>query len=288
MAESVLVTGATGFIGRHLVGALLEQGVVVRVHSQRIGDIAQAPVQCEKVSHVFHLAARTFVPDSWASPGEFYRTNVQGTVNVLEFCRTMGASVTFLSSYVYGKPIRLPIAEDHPLQPYNPYSHTKILAEEVVRFYVRTFGVQAAVVRPFNVYGPGQATTFLIPEIIRQVLDPSMDAVHVEDIEPRRDYLFVEDLIALLLAVWQRKVAGVYNAGTGRSFSVGEIVREVLAQAGVFRPLRSPERRRPNEVMDVVADITAAQRDLEWAPRTPLAEGLRRSISHAKAASPGT
>jgi len=284
MAESVLVTGATGFIGTHLVAALTEQGVTVRSHSQRVADIALAPLECGKVSHVFHLAARTFVPDSWESPAAFYHTNVQGTVNVLELCRTTGAALTFVSSYVYGRPIRLPIAEDHPLQPYNPYSHTKILAEDAVLFYARTFGIQATVVRPFNIYGPGQAATFLIPEVIRQALDPSADAVQVEDAEPRRDYLFVGDLVALLLAVWRRNVTGIYNAGSGHSVSVAEIVREVLAQAGVSRRLRCAERRRPNEVMDVVADITAAQRDLEWVPRTPLAEGIRRTILHAKAA----
>jgi nucleoside-diphosphate-sugar epimerase len=285
MAEPVLVTGATGFIGRHLVTALTAQGVEVRAHSQRVGDIAGAALECEKVSHVFHLAARTFVPDSWASPAEFYRTNVQGTVNVLEFCRRTGASLTFLSSYVYGRPLRLPIAEDHPLQPYNPYSHTKILAEEVVAFYVGTFGIQAAVIRPFNIYGPGQAATFLIPEIVRQVLDPSCDAVLVEDAEPRRDYLYIDDLVALLIASWRRNVAGVYNAGAGSSVSVEEIVREILLQAGVSRPLQSASRRRPNEVMDVVADIAASKREMMWAPQTSLAEGLRRTLLDAKASS---
>jgi nucleoside-diphosphate-sugar epimerase len=285
MAEPVLVTGATGFIGRHLVTALTAHGVEVRAHSQRVGDIAGGALECEKVSHVFHLAARTFVPDSWASPAEFYRTNVQGTVNVLEFCRRTGAALTFLSSYVYGRPLRLPIAEDHPLQPYNPYSHSKILAEEVVAFYVETFGVQAAVVRPFNIYGPGQAATFLIPEIVRQVLDPACDAVLVEDAEPRRDYLYIDDLVELLIASWRQNAAGVYNAGAGSSVSVEEIVRETLLQAGVSRPLRSASRRRPNEVMDVVADITASKRDLMWAPQTSLADGLRRTLLDAKAIS---
>ena len=114
-----------------------------------------------------------------------------GTAHVLELCRRTGASLTFLSSYVYGPPRALPIPESHPLAAFNPYSHTKILAEETVRYYMATFGVRASVVRPFNVYGPAQDDHFLIPEIVRQLLDPAIDAITVADLRPRRDYSHV-------------------------------------------------------------------------------------------------
>ena len=123
----------------------------------------------------FTWRRRTFVPDSWKTPTVFYETNVLGTVNVLELCRRTSASLTFISSYVYGHPRSLPIAEDHPCRRSTRYSHSKILAEEVVRFYAATFHMPAAIVRPFNVFGAGQSDMFLIPKVMRQVLDPQLE-----------------------------------------------------------------------------------------------------------------
>jgi nucleoside-diphosphate-sugar epimerase len=138
--KAVLVTGANGFIGRHLVRALRAAGHLVFTHSRGERDIANCRLNFEGVGHVFHLAAQTFVPDSWSGPLGFYEVNVLGTVNVLEFCRSWEASLTLLSSYVYGRPAHLPISENEPLQAFNPYSHTKILAEEIGRYYEQQFG----------------------------------------------------------------------------------------------------------------------------------------------------
>ena len=109
------------------------------------------------IRHVFHLAAKTFVPHSWQDPRPFYEVNVLGTLNVLEHCCRHGARLTLVSSYVYGVPQHLPIREDHPLSAFNPYSQTKILAETVARFYEQHHGLPLVIVRPFNLYGPGQA-----------------------------------------------------------------------------------------------------------------------------------
>src|SRR5512142_814685 len=127
MTSDILVTGATGFLGRSLVAALQKRGYRVVSHSSADGDIAHCPLPMENVGHVFHLAARTFVPDSLRCPQSFYETNVLVTVNVLEHCRKTGAALTLLSSYVYGVPQHLPIREHHPLVAFNPYAQTKIL-----------------------------------------------------------------------------------------------------------------------------------------------------------------
>ena len=202
-----------------------------------------------------HLAAKTFVPDSWKTPAVFYETNVLGTVNVLELCRRTSASLTFISSYVYGHPRALPIGEDHPLQAFNPYGHSKILAEDVVRYYAATFHVPAAIVRPFNVFGEGQSDMFLIPKVVRQVLDPAVEAVQVQDLRPRRDYLHIDDLVALLTATMTTGAQGTFNAGSGRSSSVGEIIATVERIAGIDKPIHCSEQVRPDEVLDVVADV---------------------------------
>src|SRR5271156_3335553 len=201
MKNEILVTGATGFLGRHLVVALESHGHSVRRHSSADGDIANCSLPMDDVSRVFHLAGKSYVPESWQDPYAFYRTNVMGTLNVLEHCRRNHAALTLISSYVYGQPQRLPIAEDHPVSAANPYSHTKILAEDTARFYERSFGLALAIVRPFNIYCPGQHPPFLIPSIVRQVLDPSVEIVRVQDLRPKRDYLYVEDAVALLLAL---------------------------------------------------------------------------------------
>ena len=112
------------------------------------------------VGHVFHLAAKTFVPDSWKNPHAFYQTNVMGAVNVLEHCRRHQASLTLISSYVYGQPQRLPIAEDHPLSAPNPYAHSKILAEEAARFYERSFELSLVIVAPSTFTDPDRLARF--------------------------------------------------------------------------------------------------------------------------------
>lgn len=277
MPDLVLVTGATGFIGMPLTTALAEAGCDVRMLSSRDGDIANAPIHAPAdVTHVYHLAARSFVPESWTDSHAYYRTNVLGTATVLEFCRRTGASLTFLSSYVYGRPEYLPIGEDHPVRPTNPYSHTKILGEELVRYYAAQFGVRASIIRPFNIYGPGQAASFLIPVVLRQALSTETDVIEVADCRPKRDYLYISDLIDLLLRARGRS-AGVWNAGSGSSVSVSEIV--AIVNSMLPRPKRLVSRavERAAEVMDVIADISRAREELGWKPTTPLADGLRRT-----------
>src|ERR1700733_11544616 len=151
--KTVLVTGASGFIGKPLAERLEQAGFTVIRHSEDRGDIASCNLP-EGADHVFHLAARTFVPDSWSAPLSFYATNVLGTVNVAEFCRRHSASLTMMGSSVYGRPQFLPISETHPVAAFNPYSHTKLLAEEVCRYYAQQFNIRVAVIRPFNIYGP--------------------------------------------------------------------------------------------------------------------------------------
>jgi nucleoside-diphosphate-sugar epimerase len=279
MKDKVLVTGADGFIGSHLVKALRRGGLPVREHSMMHGNIASCQLEFDDVGHVFHLAGKTFVPESWEAPRAFYEVNVLGAVNVLEFCRRHGASITLVSSYVYGQPRWLPIGEDHPLQAANPYSHSKIMAEDVARYYAAQFHVAATIVRPFNIYGPGQADHFLIPKILKQALDPDLDRITIADLRPRRDYLYVEDLVSLLQATMDCQSGSVFNAGSGRSVSVAELIDLINNSLPKKKPICSEERFRPDEVMDVVADIFHAENDLKWHPKVDLAQGLQQTIA---------
>ena len=280
MAEVVLVTGARGFVGPHVVRALRDAGCEVIERGRSDGDLALAPpVNWPRADRVVHLAGRTFVPDAWSDPAPFHRDNVVATRHVLEYCRQTGASLVHMSSYVYGVPQRLPIDERHPLGPFNPYAESKIHAEDAVREYQERHGVAATILRPFNLYGPGQEDRFLIPTIVRQALDLSSAEVRVADDRPRRDYLHVRDLAALVLAVLREPSGGIYNAGSGESHSVRDIAERVCGLAGVRKPLRVTGPARANEVLDVVADITRASVTLGWRPRITLMDGLRETIA---------
>lgn len=284
MKNEILVTGATGFLGRHLVRALESQGHVVRQHSSAAGDIAGCSLPMEGVSHVFHLAAKSYVPESWQNPGSFYHTNVMGTVNVLEHCRQNHAALILMSSYVYGQPQRLPIAEDQPLVAANPYAHTKILAEETARFYEQRFGITLLIVRPFNIYGPGQRGSFLIPSIVRQVLDPAAEVVRVQDLRPKRDYLYIGDAIEFLVSSLRAEARGIFNLGSGHSASVADVVQLVQNAVGVSKPVVSADDARPGEIMDVIADTSHAATELGWRPRTSLADGIAAVVAAERSA----
>jgi nucleoside-diphosphate-sugar epimerase len=277
--KSVLVTGANGFIGSHLVPALVSAGYTVFTHSTCEGDIRNCTLSFEGVGHVFHLAAQTFVPESWSAPLKFYEVNVLGTVNVLEFCRACGASLTLMSSYVYGRPSRLPISEEDPLGAFNPYSHTKILAEETSLYYQRQFGVPVTIVRPFNVYGPRQDRRFLIPKILTQAIDPARAVIVVADLRPRRDYLFITDLIRLLVGTAFRREGGIFNAGSGFSWGVGEVISLVNGLLEVPKSVQANGPMRPDEVFEVIADISRARHALGWEPRVPFRDGLQMTLN---------
>ena len=284
MADLVIVTGARGFVGPHVVRALRDAGFEVLEHARGDGDLSETwPRKWPKASHVVHLAGRTFVPDAWSDPAPFHRDNVRATSHVLEYCRETGASLVHVSSYVYGVPERLPIDERHPVRPFNPYAESKIAAERAVEDYRTRFGVGATVVRPFNLYGPGQDARFLIPTIIRQALDPSLEAITVADDRPRRDYLHVRDLAGLIVTALRAPTGGLYNAGSGESHSVRDVADRVGELSGHRKPLRVTGPVRPNEILDVVADVTRAADGLGWRPRIRFTEGLQDTIEMARA-----
>ena len=286
-SKRVLVTGADGFVGTPLVKALRAAGHVVFTHSTRQGDITNCGLSFEGVGHVFHLAARTFVPDSWSAPLGFYQVNLLGTVNVLEFCRACGASLTLISSYVYGRPARLPISEDAPLQAFNPYSHSKILAEETSRYYQEQFGVPVTIIRPFNIYGPGQDRRFLIPTILTQAIDPHTAAIVVADLRPRIDYIIIGDVIDLIMSTAFRREGGTFNAGSGSSWGVDEVIAIVNQLLPAPKPVQSEDQMRLEEVFNVIADISRARREFGWEPRVTFHDGLRDTLAWIRGAGAG-
>lgn len=278
----MLVTGAEGFIGRALVAALSDAGHDVFAANRSCGDIADEETWAAfpPSEHVFHLAARSFVPDSWADPKGFAATNVGGTQRALEYCGTHGAHLIFVSAYVYGVPQSLPIGEDDPIAPNNPYAESKARAESLCRDFAARDVAPVTVVRPFNVFGAGQRREFLVPTIIEQILEGT--AIRVDDPRPRRDYLHVDDLVAALIRMAAEPGRyRVFNIGSGVSYSVREVIDMAQSVAGTKLPVSSKKSPRQNEIPDVRANIERAKSVLDWHPRLTFAEGIERLLRGA-------
>jgi UDP-glucose 4-epimerase len=227
----------------------------------------------KNIDVVIHLAAITSVPASFEDPWRFLSANYMATLGALEICRRNKAKMIHISSYLYGPPQYLPIDESHPITPHNPYAQSKLVSEELCYGYHRDFGIPVTILRPFNLYGPGLKDNSLIPTIIRQL--PSGEVV-VLDPEPKRDYLYVDDLCLAINSAIDADIDGieVFNLGTGSSVSVETVARMLIRLSGQNIPLIKHNQRRKGEVMDCVADIGKASRILNWSPAWSFEEGL--------------
>jgi len=289
--KRVLLTGAGGFVGSHLAEELRRQGaevldIDVRGNNpidlrdwQRLREFGS---KLGKVDLVFHLAALMFVPYAFENPREVYEVNVLGTLNLLELCRLQKVDkIVFASSYIYGSPQYLPVDEAHPINPTNPYARSKVMGEAFCRAYNQDYGLKCAILRPFNLYGEGQNDSFLIPSILKQIAGGKVELM---DPEPRRDLLYITDAIKAYIKAGEYEGADfeVFNIGLGLSYSVDEIVRSILNIWGRQVEVSYQHKRRRNEILDVVANIQKAAKELGWTPGVELKEGLRRYIKWYK------
>jgi dTDP-glucose 4,6-dehydratase len=305
----VLVTGAGGFIGSHLVELLLARGATVRgfvrYNSRNdrgwldrldpsvadevdvfAGDfvnpdaVANAMAGCDTV---LHLGALIPIPYSYQHPREFVETNVVGTLNVLETARRgdVGRVVHVSTSEVYGSAQSVPIPEEHRLHPQSPYAATKVGADQLALSYARAFDVPVVLARPFNTYGPRQSARAVIPAIVTQAL--TRDRIELGALAPTRDFLYVTDTAAGIARCAEAEgvVGEVFNLGTGREVAIGELVQHVLAAVGKDLPVVvAEERLRPpgSEVDRLCASTERARERLRWEPTVPFEDGLRRTI----------
>lgn len=278
--KKILLTGAKGFIGKHLHYKLKTIGYNVIVFE---GDVSKNSdfnkYEALELNHCIHLASKSFVPDSWKNPDVFFQTNVCGIQNTVEFCKNNNLTLTYLSSYLYGNPKKLPIQEKDELNPTNPYAFTKYLAENICKFYAEHFGLNISIIRPFNIYGPGQSKVFLIPELIQKFYS-AQTTINVLDMKPKRDFLFVDDLIELiLLTVENTQGYIVFNAGSGYSMSVQEVIHSIAKTTKISKPIVSADNIRINEIQDTIADISKAKKILGWSPKVDFEEGIIKTLT---------
>lgn len=267
---NIVISGSQGFIGKHLLQELRRN---TNIHLHEI-DIMQGYNLCEweSIKHIkkfdlfIHLANKVFVPDSFIKPQEFYSTNFNSTLNALELCRLNNAKMIYISSYVYGKPRYLPIDENHILQSYNPYSNSKIICEKLCKGYFEDFNVPILIIRPFNIFGPGQSKDFLIASLFKQANEGSIE---VNDIRPKRDYLYIKDFISFLLAVVEKGFTKyeIYNIGAGESISVEDLIKKIIKLHNGNVQFFNRNKHRDYEIMDIIADISRAKSVFGWSPK---------------------
>lgn len=277
----IAVTGSGGFIGSYLVTQLKTlEHEVVEISSSKgfdlcnwdsVKDIAQCDV-------LVHLAAKTFVPDSFNNPRDFYQTNTLLTLNSLELARKWKAKVIYMGSYFYGPPQYVPVDETHPLKPHNPYAQTKYLSEELCKAYSRDFDLPVVAFRLFNVYGSGQEGNFLIPEVLKKIKNGG--GVQLKDPRPKRDYIHVSDVISAIISAVNCSMEGfnVLNLGTGSSISVGDLVNIIRKWSPIKFEVSYTHEYRKGEVLDSISDISLAKERLCWLPNVSIEDGIKSLV----------
>ncbi|HET7471560.1 MAG TPA: SDR family NAD(P)-dependent oxidoreductase [Candidatus Limnocylindrales bacterium] len=306
----VLVTGADGFIGSHLVERLVAEGARVRAFciynsrgsagwldevppevraaiDARLGDIRDARFverATEGVEVVFHLAALIAIPYSYTAVESFIDTNVTGTMHVLEAAGRSGVRrvIQTSTSEVYGTPVVLPITERHPLNAQSPYAASKVAADQLALAYHRSFGTPVVVLRPFNTFGPRQSERAVLPTMLRQLLAGRRE-IRLGRLDPRRDLTYVADTVdGFVRAATADGIDGeTIQLGTGRAESIGELFELAKRLLGVDATVvEDPARLRPDasEVMVLRSDPAKARELLGWEATTSLEDGLRATI----------
>jgi nucleoside-diphosphate-sugar epimerase len=291
--KRIIVTGASGFIGKTLVSSLRKQNIDVLCLDFLSGTdltMSDSILQIDKnYNIVVHLAAKSYVPESFENPRSFYYNNLVSTMNLLEYCRLNGASMIFFSSYLYGNPDYLPIDENHPLKPHNPYAQTKLIGENLCRAYERDFDVPITILRPFNVYGIGQSNNFLIPTIIKQFQSNGIKTINLKDPRPKRDFIYIDDIISAVEQIIIKNLSGlnIFNIGYGKSHSIESVVKILQKLFPCEKPMHFTNEIRRNEVLDTVANIDNISEMLGWEPRIDIEEGLslivQNILSHEQA-----
>lgn len=310
----VLVTGADGFIGSHLVESLLEKGYEVKAFTyynsfntwgwldtlskeklEQIeifsGDIRDPNGVYEAmtgVDQVFHLAALIAIPFSYHSPDSYVDTNIKGTLNVLQAAKKLETSRILVTSTseVYGTAQYVPIDEKHPFQGQSPYSATKIGADRLAESFYRSFDMPISIVRPFNTYGPRQSARAVIPTIITQLL-AGKEEIKLGSLTPTRDFNYVKDTANGFIEISKsdRTIGQEINIATQQEISIGDLANEVISQINPKATIICEEERlRPvkSEVNRLLGSNAKIKELTNWEPNYTFKEGIQETIQWIK------
>jgi NAD dependent epimerase/dehydratase len=309
--KKVLVTGADGFIGSHLVDMLQKAGGKVRafvyynslnswgwldtfpkdklskieVFSGDVRDLNGVKKAMKGIDVVFHLAALIGIPFSYRSPDCYVDTNIKGTLNILQAARELKISRLLVTSTseVYGSALYVPIDESHPLQGQSPYSATKIAADKISESFYRSFNLPVTIVRPFNTYGPKQSARAVIPTIIIQLLTGKKE-IKLGSTSPTRDFNYVKDVCNGFLAIANssKTIGEEINIATGKDISIAELANKIVKKINPkAKVVLDKQRSRPekSEVESLVGSRKKISMLTDWKPKYSLENGLDKTIA---------
>lgn len=299
MSGHALITGAEGFVGGHLSAHLRNQGWKVTASSLHGGehgiacDVTSASSlhalleQAPDVTHIFHLAAVTFVPEANRNPEAAFEVNLLGVSRFLEVLRARASKARFLyigSADAYGPPLHLPVAEEHPMRPANPYAISKAAADQLCAFIAHTTTLDIVRIRPFNHSGPGQANTFVLSSFAEQIaraeLEQGCGIIRVGNLSAARDFSHVTDVVRAYELLAHRGEPGeAYNVCSGTARSIQSALDAMLSMAASPISIESdPGRHRPLDVPEVVGSHAKLTARTGWTPEVPFDTLLRDLI----------
>lgn len=304
MSLRALITGANGFVGRQLGAHLAARGwEVVRTDFGDVDEVIACDIsdpgqvramldQAGPISHVFHLAALTFVPEASRKPESAMSVNYGGTVNLVRTLSERDMAARFLyvsSSGVYGVPERVPVTEADPLRPANPYSISKAAADFYCQYAARAGELDIVRLRPFNHTGPGQSGQFVLPSFARQIAQIEAGArepvLHVGNLDAARDFLHVDDVVrAYELAAVQARPAEAYNVCSGTAYKIADALEQLRALSPVEIEVRTdPERLRPADVPEMRGDHGKLTTETGWKPQVRFEQLLEELLGYWRA-----
>jgi len=287
--KKILITGSQGFIGSHLLEKFLPNnkiiGVNIKTHTKTKNykslrkDIVKLNSKdiSEPLDGIIHLAAISDVDFCNNNPQKCLRTNVLGTLNVLDIARKNDSKFIFIStSHVYGKPQSLPIKEDHPKNPTSIYAVSKSIGENCCESFAKSYGLKLSILRLFSVYGSNSPPNLVISKIISQL---NKKSIQLGNIHPKRDFVFIDDVVeAIKLVLEKSKGFAVYNVGTGKSHSILNVCNILKKLANKKIPIRSKKANsRKTDINEVVANISKIKK-LGWKSKTSLEQGLKKTL----------
>ena len=309
MKKRVLVTGADGFIGSHLVESLVNNDYEVKALSQYnsfnnwgwledincknkvevisgdVRDFHNCKDITKDVDLIFHLAALIAIPFSYYAPNSYVDTNIKGTLNICQAARENNVErlIHTSTSEVYGTAKYIPIDENHPTQPQSPYSASKISADAIAMSFFNSFDTQLTIARPFNAYGPRQSARAVIPTIISQALK-GVKKINLGDISPTRDFNFVKDVCKGFIAIAEsdNTIGKTINIGSNSEISIGEIfnmIKKIMNSD--IEIVKDKKRVRPikSEVFRLVCDNSLIKKLTNYQPETSIEDGLKKTIN---------